>query len=137
MGTGKKISKEPEWIHLDEGTRRVYVYTHPDPAIHERFSIKREAVKGRKTPYWSICDTLGRIRGYHHRLSEAKIYVESHISFEADNPGIRIQVGNEIARGNIAKAFMNIIDHFEKRIDDLEDQHERRLDSLVRNLRNV
>ena len=70
--TKKKAKKKAEWITLTKGGLHVYFYIHPDPAINNRFSVRREFAEGRKTPYFSVCDKFEKIRGFHDRLFQAK-----------------------------------------------------------------
>ncbi len=128
---------QTEWIKVEEGKRILYVYLHIDPAIHQRFSIERTIVKGRKAPYFSVCDTLSRIRGFHDRLSDAKKAVDERIGFERDNPDARTGVANDVARGDIAKALIRILDYVDERAEQVRNDADAELADLRRAIRHI
>lgn len=137
MSASTKKAKEPVWISLKEGDKKIYVLTHPDPAIHERFTIERIVGQGRKAPYFEIQDKFGKLRGWRDRLFEAKKVVNAHIQREAENPDIGIGIANDVARGDIAKAFIRIIDYVNEQDKKVKEDLEYDLDEMRRTLRNL
>jgi hypothetical protein len=123
---------KPAWIRR----KNVYHYLHPDPAIDQRFSIKR-FFDQRKAPYFAVHDTLSKALGIFDRLSKAKKTIEKQIAWEIENPNIRTDVTNDIARGDMAKAFMRIIDYIDKSDNEVRGSIELDFDTLRRNLGNI
>lgn len=132
------MSEKEKWIVLNEGKRRLYVFTHPDPALHERFSIERVILQNKKTPSFIVVDKLGCVRRLHHdRLLDAKKMVKDTIHIESIDPDIRISVISAYKRDNPEDALIAIIDHFEKRILEESDRFKRKFETLKHNLRNL
>lgn len=137
MSASTKKAKEPVWISLKEGDRRIYVLTHPDPAIHERFVIERIVASERKAPYFEIQDKFGKLRGWRDRLFEAKKVVNTRIRREAENPDIGVGIANDVARGDIVKAFMRIIDYINEQDKEVKKDLEYDLEEMRRALRSL
>lgn len=137
-----KQSKEPNWITLKEGNRRVYILTHPNPAYHERFLIEKGYIKGFKTPHYIIYDKLKRVRGAYTLLRDAKVHVNKCMIEEVGaakegREDIRISVYNLWKNDRHLEALMQIIHHIEKQNESLREDLEDDIQEIKYGLRNL
>lgn len=140
MGKTKQ-PKEPLWIKLKEGDKRLYVLTHPDPAYHERFLIDKIYLKGYKTPHYKIYDKLKRAHGVYQLLRNAKIAVNQFMhdekQLDVDDQDIRVVVYNLWKNDRPLEALMRILDYVEKEDNDVADSMRDEISNMRDALRRI